>query len=358
MYRGKGNSNGKPFFTCGANNAVFVAMDKIVKKCDVSTTSEQSSGPPITQQPRNQAAHATAPATRSQATPATRGQTSKSVDEYTMQIQKNNAARFEKESVNATSSEKRLAAEFGMTIEEYLRQQKNYVDTAKEMEHKQLPPDPKIGDEYEEIFTTGARMMRGDGELTETIQVIQYATQHVQRQHHHEQHHDDYDYQVIEGGIVESNYVQISPYTSSSEQDNERRGYESRSPNLPVMAEGMRVSHQSKPPPRDQHYMKERGDGASLPSHLNDGSHDHPPNHSPHSSHRRPSPTPPRDTHPPADPLPVYPLSSTDPHHQFTIGSMVCVDMQKGQPLYGVIKWMGTVTDFPGTIAGVELVST
>ena len=81
MYRGKGNSNGRPYFTCGTNNAVFVAMDKIIKKCDVSTTSEQSSGPTITQQPkpRNQAAHATAPATRSQATPATRGQTSKSV---------------------------------------------------------------------------------------------------------------------------------------------------------------------------------------------------------------------------------------------------------------------------------------
>ena len=53
MYRGKGNSNGRPYFTCGNNNAVYVAMDKIVKKCDTST-----SGPPITQQPR--------PATRSQ----------------------------------------------------------------------------------------------------------------------------------------------------------------------------------------------------------------------------------------------------------------------------------------------------
>ena len=81
MYRGKGNSNGRPYFTCGTNNAVFVAIDKIIKKCDTSTTSEQSSGPTITQQPkpRNQATHATAPATRSQATPATKGQTSKGV---------------------------------------------------------------------------------------------------------------------------------------------------------------------------------------------------------------------------------------------------------------------------------------
>ena len=83
MYRGKGNCNGRPHFSCGNNNAVYVAMDKIIKKCDASTTSEQSPAPPITQEPkptnRNQAAHATAPATRSQATPATRGQTSKGV---------------------------------------------------------------------------------------------------------------------------------------------------------------------------------------------------------------------------------------------------------------------------------------
>ena len=81
MYRGKGNSNGKPHFSCGTNNAVYVAMDKIMKKHDASTTSEQSPGPSITQQPkpRNQAAHATAPATRSQATPATKAQTSKGV---------------------------------------------------------------------------------------------------------------------------------------------------------------------------------------------------------------------------------------------------------------------------------------
>ena len=58
-------------------------MDKIIRKCDTSTTSEQSPAPSIAQEPkpttRNQAAHATAPATRSQATPATKAQTSKGV---------------------------------------------------------------------------------------------------------------------------------------------------------------------------------------------------------------------------------------------------------------------------------------
>ena len=45
-----------------------------------------------------------------------------------------------------------------------------------------------------------------------------------------------------------------------------------------------------------------------------------------------------------------------DPHSQFTIGSMVCVDVQKGDSLYGVVKWIGTVPDCPRTIAGLELV--
>ena len=73
-------------------------------------------------------------------------------------------------------------------------------------------------------------------------------------------------------------------------------------------------------------------------------------NHSSHSSRRLSSPPPP-DTHPP----PTDP--SIDLHYQFTIGTMVWVDVQKGEPLYGVIQWVGTVPDFIGAIAGVELVS-
>ena len=63
-------------------------------------------------------------------------------------------------------------------------------------------------------------------------------------------------------------------------------------------------------------------------------------NHSLHSSYH--CPLPPPDVSPPL----------TDLHHQLTIGSLVCV----GEPLYGVIQWIGTVPDFTGTIAGVELV--
>ena len=55
-------------------------MDKIVKKCDASTINEQSPALSITQQPkpRNQAAHATAPAAR--------GQTSKSIKDRLLQL--------------------------------------------------------------------------------------------------------------------------------------------------------------------------------------------------------------------------------------------------------------------------------
>ena len=300
-----------------------------------------------------------------------------SVDEYALQQQKDNAVRSQEDiqlrSNDAIQSEIKAAEAVGMTVADYREQQKSYADlTRQAMENKRNPPDPPIEDE--ERLAVGSGGLGQKGELTDTIQAIQVVSQGASKERieeerkalsqmkswHEQRHHQENDhYQVIEGGkesIVEDGYVQIAPYTSSSEQDNKGRG---QTPNLSAIAEGMRVSHHSKPSPRDQHYMK-GGDGTSLPSYFNDGSHDHP-NHSPHSSHRRPSPTPPRDTHPPADPLPVHPPpppTTTDPHHQFTIGSMVCVDMQKGQPLYGVIKWMGTVTDFPGTIAGVELVST
>ena len=284
-----------------------------------------------------------------------------------MQIQKKSAAQFKKED-NATPSEKKLAAEFGMTVEEFRYHQQNYVDTAKqEKEHRQMPPDPKIRDENEEMFVTGSGMMRGgrkrDGQLTETIQAVQYtgpeavsrerveeerrALEEMKSQHmqvyHYEQHHDDY--QVIERGrksvFMEDTYILIYEYNPIlsyiyPEQDSERRGYELQPPNLSAMAQDhMRVSYQSKVSPQSQHYMKEGAEGVSILMII-------------HFLitllillivllYASPPPT--------------------DPHHQFTIGSMVHLDVQKGEPLYGVLQWAGTVPDFTGTIAGVELVS-
>ena len=42
---------------------------------------------------------------------------------------------------------------------------------------------------------------------------------------------------------------------------------------------------------------------------------------------------------------------------QFAIGSRVSVPTQRGKDLYCVVMWIGTLPDFPGVIAGVELVS-
>ena len=59
--------------------------------------------------------------------------------------------------------------------------------------------------------------------------------------------------------------------------------------------------------------------------------------------------------------LPSKPILSSDPSpqdsSQFAIGSMVSVPTQRGEGLHGVVMWLGTMPEFPGLIAGVELVS-
>ena len=59
--------------------------------------------------------------------------------------------------------------------------------------------------------------------------------------------------------------------------------------------------------------------------------------------------------------LSCQPNSSNDPPvqdpSQFAIGSMVCIRTQQGDPLCGIVMWIGTLPEFPGVKAGVELVS-
>ena len=65
--------------------------------------------------------------------------------------------------------------------------------------------------------------------------------------------------------------------------------------------------------------------------------------------------------------LPSLPPSSSDPPiqdqlptqdpSQFAVGSLVYMETQRGDPLRGVVMWIGTSPEFPGEIAGVELVS-
>uniref|UniRef100_A0A1X7VM39 Protein kinase domain-containing protein n=1 Tax=Amphimedon queenslandica TaxID=400682 RepID=A0A1X7VM39_AMPQE len=159
------------------------------------------------------------------------------VSEYTMQMQKDAAAKFKKETKmdDATEEEKRSAAEFGMTVAEYRRQQQGYVDVAKQgKDGRKVPGDPKIGEEgNEEKFAPGGGMMgvvgggRGvEDELMNTIQAVQFSKpgavdkkrvereeialqgikskQQQQQQENHElQRGQRGYYEVIEGGIEE-----------------------------------------------------------------------------------------------------------------------------------------------------------
>ena len=59
--------------------------------------------------------------------------------------------------------------------------------------------------------------------------------------------------------------------------------------------------------------------------------------------------------------LPSQTILSSDPPPQdpiqFAIGSMVYIPAQHGDPLHGVVMWIGTLPEIDGVIAGVELVS-
>ena len=76
MYRGKGTSNGRPYFTCGPYNAVFVAMDKIIKKQDgpppPTRSSQKLFEPPVVPKP----------ATRSQTKSTASGQPKSAYDRF------------------------------------------------------------------------------------------------------------------------------------------------------------------------------------------------------------------------------------------------------------------------------------
>ena len=58
--------------------------------------------------------------------------------------------------------------------------------------------------------------------------------------------------------------------------------------------------------------------------------------------------------------LPSLPTSNDPPPQdpsQFAIGSMVYIPTQRGNPIYGEVMWIGSIPEFPGVIAGLQLVS-
>ncbi|XP_019864336.1 PREDICTED: cyclin-dependent kinase 11A-like isoform X2 [Amphimedon queenslandica] len=299
-YRGKGTSNGRPYFTCGPNNAVFVAMDKIIKRQDPSRTRSGQGLPELSvMEPQPRPATRSLSETKLAASGQPKGvidrvkdfvkslpmddyaaedegrfevgdvsghksrfkegdrvilQTVKedivagtvrwvgsirvskdmkvdplpvigietdrkidsskdfngvdinvtgshgkvfkvsynhsrvflpeqmvlTIDEYTMQKQKDHAAKFEKETKmdDATENdEKKLATEFGMSVAEYRRQQQSYVDFSKKMNDRRIADESKIEDMTEEKFAVSCGI--GEGEeydaLSDTIQVMRFA---------------------------------------------------------------------------------------------------------------------------------------------------------------------------------------
>ncbi|XP_019851989.1 PREDICTED: uncharacterized protein LOC100634190 [Amphimedon queenslandica] len=512
-YRGKGTSNGKPYFTCRPKNAVFVAMDKIIKKQDPPARTRSSQGsyePSVIEQPR--------PTTRSQTKPgAASGQPAKSVydrvkgfikdfsvfsievsntaeeggisspahksrfkkgdrvilqtvkeevvagtvrwvgpirvakdmkidplpvvgietdtkidplkdfddagvnitgthgtklfkvapthsrvflpeqlvltvDEYTMQQQRDHAARFKQghevfKQDDATEKEKKLAAEHGMTVVEYQQLQEGFVAAkqGKDDGKVHVTGDPKI---EEEMFAVGGgtRIIQGGreglNELTITIKPMRFAGPEIVSKERIEE-----EEKALETtSKQQQRRINEQQHGQKDFQDNnERRGGDNdqqQRPNLSVMGESIRLQqpHQPQQSSRAQHLHNEGGERetASLPS--NDNTRNHSPCNDPgHQDHGHydnhqyqdwdPCDPACYDDHhgsghyspdPPSGPLPDPGDQPAVPppnplHFQFNIGSMVYIDTQKGDPLYGMVKWIGTLPDYPGTIAGVEL---
>ena len=52
----------------------------------------------------------------------------------------------------------------------------------------------------------------------------------------------------------------------------------------------------------------------------------------------------------------AQPAAPSDPSN-FILGTLVQIELHKGKPLYGTIRWMGTLQGYTRYYAGVELVS-
>ncbi len=100
----------------------------------------------------------------------------------------------------------------------------------------------------------------------------------------------------------------------------------------------------------------------SLPSHLSrdratrDTSRDSSPSSQRHDSTRSASSFPDATSYEGERTTPRHPSVPSDPD-EFTVGTMVEVQMARGPPMYGIIQWIGTIPGFDGLYAGVELVS-
>ena len=312
-------------------------------------------------------------------------------EEYAKQRQEANALQFEVEK----------AKKFGLSLEEY-RSQKEYLEKASK-DKKIHHPQQTGGSQEMEESAAGVGVFKNDesemAQLSESMMHIQAGEPLSEERRQQEerafqlarqqsQHggSDRAGYEVINGGEVkpiESNYLDVQPYHTAPEDHQQdvspvSQGLQRPSPKPYHEEEG----YTSLPSPDGRYYQRHSPDPNPCSPDPPAGRLDH---RHPHESHHH---YPPGDSsdyhdgsadryhggsyldyhyHSPCGSVDWYSSGSSnqyppggppDPHHQFTIGSMVCIDTQRGDPLYGVVQWIGTLPDFKEGIAGLEMVIT
>ena len=317
-----------------------------------------------------------------------------SLEEYRSQkeyLEKANKDKEQEETHQQEAKDLKEAKEYGLSLEDY-RTQKEYlqkVDKDKKTHHpKQTGGEPVeergaagVGalsqnnkSEKDKMSESMMHLQTGAPLSEERRQQEERAFQLARQQSRHGGG-DPAEYEVIKGLEVkptEDNYLNVdipenqhgaNPVSEDLRKPSPKEGYTSLPSNDTPHQRSPNLRRSPDPPPADYH--PEQFHGHDYSNRPHDPSYDHgrndlrdplryPDHHSDLERHRD---LPHDSHHPPPDPgdLPGPP---PDPYHQFTIDSMVCIDTQKGDPLYGVVKWIGTVPDFNGGIAGVEMVIT
>ena len=253
--------------------------------------------------------------------------------------------------------EVKIAKDYGLSVEEY-RAQREILDKAnraRDVEHEKrrdnMVPDPEIRDEYENEEQSVAGIgAKGGGqhprEMEKSVYLVQtgqpvdperieqerQALEEFQRAQHE-------DFQVIEEGRLEEkeveNFVETSYYNSSQHSGNR------------ASADKRQTSQEPSSTPVYQNLSNVTSGKTNLSpniaakfSYIPETEQNAAPGPSQKSSYSN---------------LPSQPPIQ-DPS-QFAIGSMVYLETQRGDPLRGIIMWIGTLPEFPGVLAGVELVS-
>ena len=248
-------------------------------------------------------------------------------DDYAKQKQEDHALWWEAEE----------AKKYNLSLEEY-RSQKEYLEKASKNKKHEQSHNQQAGMELEggSAGVGNLANKKNENQLTESMMHIQTGkplsnqrrqeeerAYELAKQWNQHDDHDQSDFEVIKGGEVskrDNNYLHVY-YAAPQDSDNHQ---------FHTIREGQRFPELSSPKVHHNSEVEEKG-YKRLPS-----SHNAEPPH----------PPPPVNLPPPND-LPPDP----------SIGSMVCVDVQRGEPYYGVLQWVGTVPGIDRAIAGVELVS-